>query len=343
MQELLDFSCRDVIYSRKKKGSLIMKSLFVIALMLAMLIPARAGQCSTLIDRVVAIVGQDTIKLSELQSEMAPALQDLNQRLRGEELARATDQLKRSTLNNLVDKHLQLQEAKLQGIEVTEDEVTRAVEDIMQKNKMDKATFAAELANEGYSMEDYRKTLSDQLKMIRLLSRAVKSKITISEPEIKDYYDKNLEKYTAPESVKVANILFPAKAGGMDEALKNAQKARAEVLAGTPFEDMAAKCTGDPGASKTCVLGTFSRGELSKDVEEKAFSMKEGEVSEPLQTDKGYQLIKIMSKKGSGVKSLQDAHDEIVDELSSEKTQEVFAKWVQDLRKRSYVEIRELP
>jgi len=295
----------------------------------------------TEIDRVIAVVGDEVVTLSELQTEMAPGLERINQTLRGEDQAQAADKLRRATLDSLIDKYLQLQEAKIQGIEVAGPEVDAAIEDIMTRNKMDKAAFAEALQKEGYTVEDYRKNLSDQLKIMRLVTRAVKSRISVSEDEVALEYDKNKAVYTQDESVKVAHIFFPAPAGNMDEALKNAREAREKIMSGVPFEEMAAKCSGDESASKTCVLGTFSKGQLSKAVEEQAFKMAAGEVSEPMKMENGYRLIKVMERTSGGVKTLKDVRTQIVEELSAKKGEELFAKWVQDLRKHTYVEIRD--
>gem|GEM_PF-3637294 len=318
-----------------------MKKFLFTALFLAAVLSASAVMAATEIDRVVAVVGQNVITLSELQSEMAPALNELNQRYRGDELARMTERLKRSTLNNLIDKYLQIQEAKLQGIEVTTKEIDDAVADIMKKNNMDKAAFAAALENEGYSVNDYRKNLTEQLMILRLVNRAVKSKISIKEEEIVNYYNQNKEKFSEKETVRIANISFPAVDGDMDKALKSAEDARAQITAGTAFEDMAAKCVGNPEAAKTCVLGTFSRGEMTPAIEEKAFKMAEGEVSEPIRMNKEYQLIKVVQKTPAVTKTLAEARPQIVDALSSKQGEAYFARWVQDLRKHTYVEVRE--
>jgi len=317
-----------------------MKKLLALMLFSAALFSSRAGVCATEIDRIVAIVGPDAVTLSEIQTEMAPALADINQRYRGAELASAVDKLKRSTLNSIIDKHLQIQEAKVQGIEVTDEEVNAAIDDIMKRNKLDKASFITALANEGYTYDDYKKTLGDQLLIMRLVGRAIKSKISIKEEEIVNYFNQNKAKFVQPETVRVANILFPVKGNDMDAALKDAQDARAKIMAGTPFEEMAATCTGNPDAAKSCVLGSFKRGELSPDVEAKAFSMAAGEVSEPLKTDKGYQLVKIMEKTPGKEATLEDVRPQIIDELTSKQGETLFADWLQELRKHTYVEIR---
>jgi parvulin-like peptidyl-prolyl isomerase len=322
-----------------QKGNGMMKKLILFLGISIAILPLSAS--ATEIDRVVAVVGSNAVTLSELQGEMAPALNELNQKYAGDELARATDKLKRAMLNNLVDKYLQLQEAKVQGVEVSKEEVDGAISDIMKKNHMESDAFAAALAGEGFTLDDYKKTLTDQLVIIRLVNHTVKSKISVKESDIADYYSSNKERFAQPESVRVANISFPAPEGDMDKALKNAQDARASIVAGAPFEEMAAKCTGDPNAAKTCVLGSFTRGELSSDIEERAFKMSAGEVSEPLKTDKGYQLIKVMEKTQAGIKPLSEVRQQVLDELSTKQGEVLFAKWVQELRKHTYVEIRE--
>jgi parvulin-like peptidyl-prolyl isomerase len=293
------------------------------------------------IDRIVAVVGPDVITLSELESEMAPSLAQLKQRYEGADLARAEERLKKATVNGLVDKCLQIQEAKKEGIEVSKEEVDAAISDIMKKNHMDKAAFDAALESEGYVADDYKKNLGDQLLIMRLVGHDVKARITIKDEDVVKYYNDNKSKFVIPASVKVAHILFPAKDGDTDAALKAANDARAEIEKGTSFEEMAAKCTGDDNASKTCVLGTFGKGELAPDIEAAAFAMKQGEVSQPIKSDDGYQLIKVMDKTEASSKTLEEARPEIVEELSAQQGEKLFAKWIGELREKTYVDVRE--
>ncbi|HEY3347225.1 MAG TPA: SurA N-terminal domain-containing protein, partial [Nitrospirota bacterium] len=156
-----------------------MKNLLAVFVLVSAVTWAQNASCTEVIDRVVAVVGPEVITLSELQGEMAPALSDLTQKLRGDELAAATDRLRRQTLNNLIDKQLQLQQAKLDGIEVGPEEVEDAIKDIMKRNNLDEAGLRQALSDEGFTLEDYKKNLADQLVIVRLVSRTVKSKITL--------------------------------------------------------------------------------------------------------------------------------------------------------------------
>jgi len=317
-----------------------MARIFVAALAAALFISSTA-HAATLIDRIVAVVGSDVVTQGELDIEMAPRVEELSKRLRGDDLANAKHMLREQTLNLLIDKKLQLQEAKVEGIKVGEDELDAAIKDIKERNKMDDAQLEAALANEGYTLESYRESLREQLTIIRLVGSAVRSKIVLEDSEVRKYYDEHQDEFTQQNSVRVANIFFPAKDGDMESALADAKAAKAELDAGASFEEMAVKCTGDPGAAKSCVLGTFGEGELSKDVERIAFSMKAGEVSEPIESPGGYQLIKVMEKTEKELKPFDEVKGKIVEELSVAKGEELFAKWIQELRNRSYVEIRE--
>jgi parvulin-like peptidyl-prolyl isomerase len=127
----------------------------------------------------------------------------------------------------------------------------------------------------------------------------------------------------------------------MTKALKAANDSLVQIKAGTPFEEMAAKCTGDPDMAKKCVLGTFGKGELSPVIEQAAFKMQTGEVSEPISVDNGYQLIKVMVHAQAQAQTIEEARPQIVEELTAKQGQDIFAKWVQELRKRTYVEIRD--
>jgi len=308
------------------------------ALVLAFALASNAG---TVIDRVVAIVGDDIITLSELQSEMAPSVAAIKKKFAGDDLAREMSHLKRDTLNQLIDRTLQIAEAKRLGITVAKEDLDAAIDDIMTRNKMTEEQFKQALAAEGYTYKEYRSNLEAQLLVIKLINREVRSKVIVEESEAKEYYEEHKDRFTTSASVTVANIFFPAEDGDMEAAEKNAQDARRKMTEGTPFEQMAVQCTGDPKAGEKCVLGSFKKGELSGKIQEIAFSLKEGEVSEPIKMDKGYQLIKIMQKTEAGTKPYKDVESDIFNELSSRKAEAMFTTWLDGLRANAYIEVRE--
>jgi len=313
----------------------------VIAVALALVLAAGSARAATLIDRVIAVVGPEVITQSELDLEMAPRLEDIEKRLRGDDLAQAKKLLRNSTLDMLIDKKLQLQEAKFQGITVDDKELDDAIKDIKERNNMDDAQLEAALMNEGYTIPEYRESLREQLLIIRLVSVAVRSRVMLDEADVEGYYQEHINDYTDHDSVRIANITFPANNGGMAEALEQAKAAKAQIDAGASFEEMAVKCTGDENAAKTCELGTFGHGQLSKEIEGMAFKMKAGEVSDPIEVSGGYQLIKVMERTEKRVKPLEEVRGAVVEELNVKKGEEIFAKWIQELRDRTYVEIRE--
>jgi len=295
----------------------------------------------TVIDRIVAIVGDDVITLSELQSEMAMPASEIEKRLTGDDLAREMSHLKRNTLNQLIDRKVQVAEAKRQGIVIPKEDIDLALEDIMKSNNMTDEEFRQALAGEGYNYEEYRENLEAQLMVLRLINREVRSKVIVEEPDARAYYEENSDKFTTPGSVTIANIFFPAGEEGMEAAEKNALEARSKIEGGMPFEEMAVQCTGDPEAGEKCVLGSFKKGELSRSIEEIAYSMTEGDVSEPIKTDTGYQLIKIMQKTETVTRPYEEVESEVYNDISSRKAEGIFADWLDGLRARTFIEVRE--
>jgi len=308
------------------------------ALILTFALSAPAG---TVIDRVVAIVGNDIITLSQLQSEMAPSMAAVKRKFAGDDLAREMSHLKRDTLNQLIDRTLQIAEAKKLGITVPKEDLDAALNDIMSRNKMTEADFKKALSAEGYTYSEYRANLEDQLLVIKLINLEVRSKVIVDESEAEEYYEEHKDKYTTPASVTIANIFFPADDGGMEAARKNAEDARRKMTEGTPFEQMAVQCTGDPKAGEKCVLGSFKKGELSGKIQDIAFSLKVGEVSQPIEMGNGYQLIKVMQKSEAGTTPYKDVESDIYNELSSRKAEAMFASWLDGLRANTYIEVRE--
>jgi peptidyl-prolyl cis-trans isomerase D len=139
--------------------------------------------------------------------------------------------------------------------------------------------------------------------------------VNVTEKEIVDYYDLNQEKYTTPEQVKARHILLKVEANASateDEKIKEkAFELLKRITGGEDFISLAKAYSQDTSASEGGDLGFFKRGQMVKPFEESAFSLKNGEVSEPVRTKFGWHLIKVEDKKSASVKALTDVRDEI--------------------------------
>ena len=121
------------------------------------------------VDRVVAVVNDEIITLSDLQREEA---------LRKSE-ARQDDRL---LLEDMIDRKLQMAAAKRSGMDVTDKELTDAVADIMKRNNLDSKQFEAALAKEGLTLEQYQAELREQMTLSRVFNKYVRSSVAWTRP-----------------------------------------------------------------------------------------------------------------------------------------------------------------
>ncbi len=172
------------------------------------------------------------------------------------------------------------------------------------QNLVDREVFSREAESEGYlNRPDIKKRIEDFKKRllwaeyIRDLSRKDFSK-NITDAELKKFYNEHLKDYTEPEKVHAKHILVKTKA--------EAEKVLAELKKGADWNEVARKYSIDKSnASKGGDLGTFSRGRMVKPFEDAVFSMKPGEISQPVKTKYGYHIIKLISKIPPKVKPFE--------------------------------------
>jgi peptidyl-prolyl cis-trans isomerase C len=165
------------------------------------------------------------------------------------------------------------------------------------------------------------------------LKKKVEESSNISDAELKDFYNKNIDKFKTGDQVRASHILVKTEA----EA-KNIKK---QLDAGASFEDLAKKYSIDGAAPKGGDLGWFGKGSMLPDFENVAFGMKEGQVSGIVKTKFGYHIIKVTGKRPAGTRSFEEVKDQIKAAIIPEKQQEVFKKLKEDLKKSAKITVKE--
>ncbi|NPA48759.1 MAG: hypothetical protein GXO20_02155 [Thermodesulfobacteria bacterium] len=168
----------------------------------------------------------------------------------------------------------------------------------------------------------------------------------VDEKELKAYYEKNKEKFQEPKAIRARHILIkvPQNASPEEEkkALKKAQELRARLLKGEDFAELAKKYSEDPGTKdRGGDLGFFTRGQMVKEFEEAAFSLKPGEISPPVRTAFGYHLIKVEEVREAKQKSFEEVKEKVRQELVAAKEEEALQKVLKELQKKYPTKIYE--
>jgi peptidyl-prolyl cis-trans isomerase SurA len=301
---------------------------------------AAAPSGGLVLDRVVAVVNDEAVTLSEIQEEGQPVVRKIFQDFVGPERERRLEEAQQQVLNDLIDRRLMYQLAKREGMLPSTAEVNGAIEELKRNNKAtDDAQFRAMLKAEGLTIEQVRRTVAERLAIGRLIARQVRSSIIISEDELLKYYESNREKFQRVPEAEMRHILFVPPPGEAGEAAirDRAEEARAKIIAGADFAEVGRQYS-DPssGASGTETI-TVHRGELAPEIEAAAFGLPPGAVSPPIRTAAGLHLIKVERVQTEPVAPFAEVRESIRDQLFQEKFEGKRKEWLAGLRSRASI------
>ena len=314
-----------------------MRKLFVILLLLVSF--AGVSQAAV-VDRIVAVVNNEIITLTELNKETEPFIERIEKTYKGSEKGRVIEETRKTVLNRMVDTILVKQEAKRLNIVVKDSDVTNMINEMLKSRKMTMEQFKEMLAKDGFSLESYMEEAKDHLVRGRLANREIRSKVMVTEQEIGEYYKQHREEYEGREQVKLRQIVIlcptTAPVEKKREARAEIESIMARLKAGEKFEVLAAKYSPQLGGE----MGFVEKGAMLQPVEDAAFKLKVGEVSDIVESPAGFHIIQLLDRRGAGIKSLQSVREEILNKLTLEKSEKKFEEWMTDLRKKSHIEIR---
>ncbi len=292
---------------------------------------------ATPIDRVVAIAGDEIITQSQLD-RIIQARKEA-----GEPLESKTQRWQ--ILRQLIEEQLIVQEARKRGISITDDELEFALRDIENRNRFpDRESFKKAVSMDHLSWEQYVDNLRNQLTALKLLSREVTPSVTLSDEAIKAYYHRHPELFRLPDRVKVSQILlaFPDNPTPNDiKRIKNrADQIYEEIRSGTNFIQMVQKYSDGREKKDGGSLGFFKKGDLTPKIDEVIFHLNEHEISPPIETPLGIHIFKVDVREVGKKKPLETVEQQIKEHIMSQKTADLRTEWIDDLWKKSFIEIK---
>ncbi|MFA5072855.1 MAG: peptidylprolyl isomerase [Nitrospirota bacterium] len=286
---------------------------------------------SVVVDRVIAIVNDDVITLSDLQKEEA-----LRKKTEGK-------QDERTILEDMIDRKLQMVAAKKGGMDVTDKEVSDALTDIMKRNSMDAKHFEAALAKEGLTVDLYKEGLKEQMTLSRVFNKFVNAGIAINEAEARDFYKKNAKQYILAEEIRLRQIFLPipqkATAKKVAAIKEKALELYERAKKGDDFTDLVKEASKGPSAAQEGDLGYMERDQLIKEIQEAVKNLKPGDITKPFLCSGGYTIL-LCEDVRTPVKPFEKVKDEITKKLYHQKMVSTYRSWLQSLRSSSHIENR---
>ena len=177
------------------------------------------------------------------------------------------------------------------------------------------------------------KKMTEQILVQVLIEREILDKIKINDEEVLEYYEQNKESFTEKEQVYLYNILL--------ETEEEAQNVLEQLKAGGDFSEIAKEKSTGPSAAQGGDLGYLTKGTIIPEIEEVVFALEVEELSEIINTDFGFHILKITEKKPETVKSFEEVKEDIIQTLLPNKQKEAFDNLLEELKGKAEIEINE--
>lgn len=319
------------------KLSAILLSSFILTLTLSF--PIYSAISQETVDRVVAVVNEDVITLSELR-DMALSLNPTStQPLNDSEL-----------LDKMIEQKLFEQEAEKKGITVSEAELDASIEGVKMRYNLNDQQMEEVLRRQGLTPEGFREQWRAQTLGNKLLESQLKNKIVVTDDEIRRYYERNYlgdgtSNTLDDDQVRIAHIMIAYKTQDAEQVAKQVADL---AKSGEDFEDLAEKFSDDASsADNGGDLGYFNKGDLIDSMEYAVVATPVGSVTGPVESPAGYHIIKVLERtepdyqtdSNEELVSIDDVtKEEIRETLMREKAQNQLQSWLEGIRENAYIE-----
>nr|HEX4313045.1 peptidylprolyl isomerase [Kofleriaceae bacterium] len=297
-------------------------------------------------ERVVAVVNDAIILESELQARMMPDLAEIANIQDPAERDRRLAKIRGQVLDGMVNEELIVQAGEQAKIEVEASEIQAALDEIKQQNNIDDAGLLQLLAQQGFTLQNYKTDLRRQIMRLRTINSIVAPKVNISDEDALARYNELQRRSQAVSKVRLAHILIAVPPHPTEQELADAKAKAADAITRVKNgEDWAAVCAAvsDDQSTKSSggELGWFERGSLQDPEWEKVvFSMQKDEVRGPVGGGDGFHVFKAIDTQSSGLKPFAEMKEQIKGELRRREMDKQTQVWIEDLRKRAYIDIK---
>jgi peptidyl-prolyl cis-trans isomerase SurA len=325
----------------------------------------------TVIEEIVARVNSDIITRSELRRSREQFINELKERF-GPQANDKIAEKEKDALRDLIDQQLLVQKGKDLGI-TADTELIKKLDEMRKQMNLESMEDLEKAAEEqGVSFEDFKNNLRNQIITQQVIGREVGSKIQITQKEAEQFYDQHKADLERPEMVRLSELLVsttpkqqpqqaaaenqqanngtpaaenppPAVPSSEDEIAAAEQKANqllATIKQGSSFEDVAKKSSEGPTAGQGGDLGYFKRGTLAKELEDKTFAMKAGDVSDVIRTKQGFIILKVTEHQQAGIPAYKEVEPRVQEAIYMRKLEPALRTYLTKLREEAFIDIK---
>jgi peptidyl-prolyl cis-trans isomerase SurA len=338
--------------------------------------PIQSSQGGQVVEEVITRVNNQIITRSEFDRSKDQLRDEVKQQ-NPKDPDKAYAEREKDVLRDLIDQQLLLEKGKDLGITGDTDLIKQLdlMRKDMKLDSLE--ALEKEATKQGISWEDFKQNKRNQIITQKVIGEEVGGHLAITKEEEQKFYDDHKSEMEQPEFIRLSEILVAPKAvapsitpapmpaatdpnspasaappaePAVDETARQAAEAAAlsaaeakandllkQIHDGANFDDIAKKNSDGPSAPDGGALGMFKRGQLAKELEDKTFAMKAGEVTEVIRTKQGYVILKVVDHQQAGIPPMKDVLPKIMDALYYEKLQPALRAFLTKLREDAYL------
>gem|GEM_PF-237523 len=301
-------------------------------------LPTRPAE-ATVVERVVAVIGDRAILLSDLKSRAQPFMLQVTQGVPpGAQRNAAISQVYKGVLDKIVDEELEERAAIQAKITISSKEIDEAIARVAGQNQITPQKLLSEAAKTGITEQQYRDELRRQLLQAKLVNVRLQGRIRVTDDDLKLAYRKLVFEERQHLGLRVAWIRIPSGADGAGRALAErvAEAARIQDFASLARQFSQDRATKDAGG----LLPQDKITDLPQAVARASLALEAGEASPPLHVDDDFVIIRVNSRDASQLPSFEDARRELGDRVYMDKMAQARRTWLDGLRRQNHVEVR---
>ncbi len=296
------------------------------------------------VDRIVAIVNDEIISLYDLDRRVEPYIEKIKNSVSSpSEQTKLLQKVRADTLRMLIDEKLADQEIRRLKIKVGDAEVAREIERFKSVNQLSDEALKQGLVAEGVNLNEFQQQIKEQILRARLVNREIRSKIVVTKKEVADYYQAHLEEFGGEKRYTLKNILMVVPKGVDDAEVADVQnrlkQVYARLVAGEPFDALAREYSEATNAPEGGALGAIAKDALAPRIQRALEALEPGEFTDIIKTDQGYQIFYLENVQMGTAVPFEKAQPQIEEKLYNQVVNRQYEKWLQDLRKRSQIEL----
>ena len=335
------------MFTLRHNKSLMRKRLLIVPVLLVLVL-STAFAADTVIQEIVARVNNQIITRSEYGRSREELRKEAQQQdpVNADKLIADRD---KDVLRDLIDQQLLLDKGKELGI-TADTELIKKLDQMRKEMNLESMEDLEKAATaQGVSFEDFKQNMRNQIITQQVIGKEVGSRLNISKEDEQKFYDEHKNELDQPEQVRLSEILISTEKKPNDKrdeaqvvqaAQEKANSVLEEIKKGAKFDDVAKKSSEGPSAAQGGDLGYFKRGTLAKELEDKTFSMKVGDVSEVIRTKQGFIILKATDHTEAGIPPMNKIEQRIQDAVYMQKLQPALREYLTKLREDAFIEYK---